>query len=213
MSCPDWSALAARRNDAHDANAARDANGAGEAAAAWQQALRHLDACASCRRQALAADPLLIFRRLPALEMGPEHERAEIEATRQAVAVMRTAALALQARPPFTRRLPINWRGLRPVHSRLAYAAGLALVALAVGSNHAWREDLRPRTVNTARPQRPQPGLSTTIPGAAAPGVPAATPASWRSPIERLNRPKARVYQYDGDHMSVVMIVDEKLDV
>jgi hypothetical protein len=208
MSCPDWSALAARRNDANDAHGS---DAAGEAAAAWQEALRHLDACAACRRQALAADPLLIFRRLPTLEMGPEHERAEIEATRQAVAVMRTAAMALQARPPFARRFPGNLRGLRPVHSRLAYAAGLALVALSVGSNHAWREDLRPRTLHTARPQ---PGLSTTtIPGAAAPGVPAATPASWRSPIERLNRPKARVYQYDGDHMSVVMIVDEKLDV
>lgn len=209
MSCPDWSALAARRNDAHDAHDSHDADIAGEAAA-WQEALRHLDACAACRRQALAADPLLIFRRLPTLEMGPEHERAEIETTRQAVAVMRTAALALQARPPFARRFPSHWRGLRPAHSRLAYAAGLALVALSVGSNHAWREDLRPRTLHTARPQ---PGLSTTIPGAAAPGVPAATPASWRSPIERLNRPKARVYQYDGDHMSVVMIVDEKLDV
>jgi hypothetical protein len=38
-------------------------------------------------------------------------------------------------------------------------------------------------------------------------------PASSRSSIEGLSRPRARVYQLDGPHMSVVMIVDDKLDV
>ena len=31
--------------------------------------------------------------------------------------------------------------------------------------------------------------------------------------IESINRPKARVYQLRGNHLSVVMIVDEKLNV
>jgi hypothetical protein len=45
---------------------------------------------------------------------------------------------------------------------------------------------------------------------AAAPG---AQPAASRPSIEGLSRPEARVYQIDSPHMSVVMIVDDKLDV
>nr|MDP9120931.1 hypothetical protein [Acidobacteriota bacterium] len=43
--------------------------------------------------------------------------------------------------------------------------------------------------------------------------VPAAWRQSGRPSIEGLNRPEARVYQMDGDQFSVVMIVDEKLNV
>ncbi len=41
----------------------------------------------------------------------------------------------------------------------------------------------------------------------------AAQPAASRPSIEGLSRPEARVYQIDSPHMSVVMIVDDKLDV
>jgi hypothetical protein len=43
--------------------------------------------------------------------------------------------------------------------------------------------------------------------------APMVLPASSRSSIEGLSRPEARVYQIDGPQMSVVMIVDAKLDV
>jgi hypothetical protein len=43
--------------------------------------------------------------------------------------------------------------------------------------------------------------------------APGAQPAASRPSIEGLSRPEARVYQIDSPHMSVVMIVDDKLDV
>ena len=44
-------------------------------------------------------------------------------------------------------------------------------------------------------------------------GASAVQPAASRPSIEGLSRPEARVYQIDSPHMSVVMIVDGKLDV
>ncbi|HVS14573.1 MAG TPA: hypothetical protein VMV46_11660, partial [Thermoanaerobaculia bacterium] len=57
MSCPDWRAL-------------RDEDAPTEAAAA---ARRHLRECATCRREALAADPTLMFA-LAAPEVAPSDE-------------------------------------------------------------------------------------------------------------------------------------------
>ena len=52
---------------------------------------------------------------------------------------------------------------------------------------------------------------------AAAPTVARAVPAAFAEPelptVEGVNRPGARVYNMDGEGMSVVMIVDESLDV
>ena len=106
MSCPDWTALAARRDDG------------------WAAAVEHFDGCTLCRREALLADPLLVFRRLPAAELTPAEERAEVEAVRQAVAAMRTAE-RLEVRRSFA-----GWR-------RWAAAAVLAGAALAVGRDKA----------------------------------------------------------------------------
>ena len=108
MSCPDWTALAAR-------GALEDAEPAG-----WAEAVAHFDACSRCRREALAADPLLVFRRLPASEMPPAEEHSEVESMRQAVAAMRTAR-RLESRRSFA-----GWR-------RWAAAAVLAGVSLGGG--------------------------------------------------------------------------------
>lgn len=102
MSCPDWTALAVRRDDG------------------WEAAVEHFDGCTLCRREALAADPLLVFRRLPASELTPAEEQAEIDAVRQAVTAMRKAE-RLEWRRSFA-----GWR-------RWAAAAVLAVAALTVG--------------------------------------------------------------------------------
>ena len=109
MSCPDWTGVATRRETEPDG---------------WAAAVEHFDSCALCRREALAADPLLVFRRLPAVELAPAEERAEVEAVRQVVAAMRTAE-RLEVRRSFA-----GWR-------RWAAAAVLTLASLSVGRDKA----------------------------------------------------------------------------
>lgn len=110
--CPDWDLLAVRRE--------RD----GADPEGWAEALVHFDACRECRREALAADPLLVFRRLPAPDLPPAEERSEVDSMRQAVAAMRTAK-RLEPGPRFT-----TWR-------RWAAAAVLAAASLSMGQDKA----------------------------------------------------------------------------
>jgi len=65
MSCPDWRRLAALR----EAQPELDPPG-------WEAIRRHLASCPACRREAVAADPLLAFTRLaePPADPGMEHE-------------------------------------------------------------------------------------------------------------------------------------------
>ena len=60
MTCPDWRTLVA----------ARDAGPAVELPA-WAEARRHAAGCDRCRAAALAADPLLLFARLPERVVTP----------------------------------------------------------------------------------------------------------------------------------------------
>lgn len=288
MSCPDWRRLdpAAHALAAPAAPAALDALDAIGAlhAVRWREALSHLETgCPHCWREALAVDPTLIFRRLPAPELTAAQEADEVEAARLAVAAMRTAsrmeeaargdagtrsASGLRRRwrdwqaesdwPGHAlRRLPAI-RSLPSLHvhsSRWALAAGLTAMALVYGSGHGWRP-LRPTATGApaalaspadalassvnpstqaghagqtgqdtrataefagpaAEPDGPGgqrgPGPRMMPPGWA--GASAVQPASSRPSIEGLSRPEARVYQIDSPHMSVVMIVDGKLDV
>lgn len=170
MSCPEWSRLAARRDEEPEG---------------WAEALGHFDGCPRCRPEALKADPLLVFRRLPVAELSPAAERSEAESMRLAVAAMRNAG-RLDSSHRFA-----GWR-------RWAAAAVLALASLAVSRDRA-----------------PRP-ISHSISGIAAAAVakPAVQHAAGEpAAIEGLNRPGARVYHMDGEGLSVVMIVDESLDV
>jgi hypothetical protein len=117
VSCPDWGRLAAGRERA-GADAAD--------AADWAEAMGHFDACTLCRREALKTDPLLVFRRLPAVELTSAEESSEVEAMRQAVAAMRTGK-RIEARRSFA-----GWR-------RWAAAAVLAVALLGVGRDKAPR--------------------------------------------------------------------------
>ena len=83
MSCPSWKELAARRDAPRDHCET----------AQWSDALAHFDrGCPDCRRAALAADPTLVFRRLPSLEMSAAQEASEVDSVIKAVAAMRTAS-------------------------------------------------------------------------------------------------------------------------
>lgn len=112
LSCPDWSRLAAVRS-ALDRNESAEPEG-------WAEAVAHFDACTLCRKDALKADPLLVFRRMAPVESTPAEDDLEIESMQQAVAAMRTAR-RLEARGRFA-----GWR-------RWAAAAVLAGVSLSVG--------------------------------------------------------------------------------
>ena len=70
MSCPDWRLLSERRDRQPDV---------------WDAALHHLDGCTRCRDAALAVEPTLLFRRLPA----PVVPASEVAAMKQAVAALR----------------------------------------------------------------------------------------------------------------------------
>jgi hypothetical protein len=131
MSCPDWTRLVVLR-ESLDAEPAE-----------WAEAMAHLDACPRCRREAVAADPLLVFRRLPAVDMPEGDERAEAESMRQAVAAMRTAR-RLESRQR------AGWR-------RWAAAAVLALASLSVSWDKVPRpEPEAPKAVAPA-PVAPRP--------------------------------------------------------
>lgn len=171
MSCPDWTGLVALRERAESETPE------------WSEAMAHLDACPRCRREALAADPLLVFRRLPAPEMPEGEERAEAEAMRQAVAAMRTA------RRVESRRRFAGWR-------RWAAAAVLALASLSV----SW--DKVPS---------PEPARVAAQPAVAAPDEP--SPAAGSATLEALDGSDARVYQINGQGLTAFMVVDNKLHV
>jgi hypothetical protein len=167
VACPDWSALAARRQ--HEGSELE-----------WTEAVEHFDGCTLCRRDAVAADPLLVFRRLPVVEMTPAEESSEVAAMRQAVAAMRTGK-RLEARRSFA-----GWR-------RWAAAAVLAVVSLGVSRDREPKLDLA-----VMAPQAPASQAS----GSAAPGT--SVPV-----LDGVDRPEARVYQWDSDEVSSVFIVDE----
>ena len=173
MSCPDWRQLAAHRE--------RE----GTDPAGWTAAMEHFDACPPCRREALAADPLLVFRRLPAVELGAPEERSEIEAVRQAVAAMRTAR-RLEARWSFA-----GWR-------RWSAAAVLALAALSVSRDR----DPRLEMGRTARASLPL-----------VPVQPDPNRAFVEPTLEVQNRPDARVYQLNDGGLAVIMVVHPSFDV
>jgi len=172
MSCPDWKALVALRESA-------DAEPAG-----WAGAMAHLDACPRCRREALEADPLLVFRRLPKVEMTEGGERDEAESMRQAVAVMRTAR-RLESHQRFA-----GWK-------RWAAAAVLALASLSV----SW--DKVPRS----QPEPEPAALKVEAP------APAPRPTPGSATLESLDGSDARVYQMNGQGVTAFMIVDHKVDV
>jgi len=194
VSCPNWSALVAFRD-------ARGGDPPG-----WEENLAHLDACPACRRQALAADPTLAFRRLP----RPDVKAADIDAIRQGVAALREASrlgLARPEPPPAghedgrtdegePRQGRRGW-GWLPGATRIAAAVVLVVVALALAPGN-------PLTLGDFTPITTAAREGVTSPA----GVEATMPL-----IEDLDLPDPRVYQIAEEDIQVVMVFDESLDL
>ena len=202
--CPDWRTLSRHRVEPD-----------GVEPLGWPQALEHFDRCPLCRKEAIAADPTLLFRRLaapaplstlgshasPASSAASTSGGEEIEAMLAGVAALRAASRLAAPRRPHVLH---GWQ-------RWAVAAALAVAALSLGTNRLPAGGaLRTLAAIPAVADLAAPGVDRID---TAPSGLNVVPAANPSPIEGLNRPDARVYQMDGDHLSVVMIVDESLDV
>jgi hypothetical protein len=184
VSCPDWPALVAYRE-------AR-----GEDPPGWRASLDHLAGCADCRRRALAADPLLVFQRLPAVAVAP----GEVTAVQQAVATLRRSRRVAAASPA-----PAGAAGRRRslADGRWRWSAAAAVLLAAALT-------LAPAGPGAGRGRGPQsapvsPHL-TTVRGQADPVLTSAF-------VEDFDLPDARVYQLAEEELSVVMIVDPSFDL
>lgn len=196
--CPDWVALAAARD-------AGDERG-------WRRSLGHLDSCGGCRRRALAADPTLLFRSLPRVEVAP----SEVAAMREGVASMRRAR---RVAPQPTGR--IGRVAARVGASRAVAAAfgrrgrGLAAAGLlAAASGGLWialpaAEQAAPETVPAASE-----AARSTVPAAGRVPPRSAAPSAAEPVFMDLSLPRsADVYRVGNGGLKVVMVVDERLDV
>lgn len=178
MSCPDWKLLMADR-------------AGGDDPPGWNAALAHMDECDGCRRTALAADPSLVFRRLPAFTA----DAAEVDAMRRGVANLRHASRVVgEGQDAVPRRRRFFADRLRHL------AAALVLAAAGFGLWFAGTGDDAP----AAHPAEPIPAVATAAPHGSA-GLPV---------FEDLSRPhQADVYQVGEEGLTVVMMVDETLDI
>lgn len=167
-----------------------DRDAGGEDPADWQSALDHMDDCDDCRKQALAADPTLVFRHLPPVTV----DAAEVASMRAAVASLRQASRTLDRAESAPPSQPAFVRGAGDQARRVAAALVLAAAGLGVWFAAGQGED--PATV-------------IALPAITAPAVAAALPV-----YEELIRPhEPNVYQMGGDDLTVVMVVDETLDI
>ena len=186
--CPDWRQLAAARDTSPDEPAG------------WEDALRHLDDCAACRRAAVEADPLLAFRRLPA----PTFAADEVEAMRLRVAALRgaarvappSAAPAAGFRAAAGGRLVRSLRPLRALPLRQLAAAVLVLAAVLAGGNGARHQSAASKAV-------------ALVPA----GAPLDAALASEPVLDELDQPFDHVVQWNGDDLSVVLVVDERLGV
>ena len=191
MSCPNWTSLAAHRLSG-------DSEPEG-----WSDALAHFDNCQLCRKQALKADPTLVFRRLPPVSsaaMTEAQEQAEVESVRQAVAAMR-AASRLDSREG-RRSTSSGWK-------RWAAAAALAVAALAIPSHEPReaRRDGEPAAIFSE-------GRMADLSGELVSDAPASQQVDlgWSVVEGVVSSSQTRVYEMSGE-MPVVMVVNEDIDL
>jgi hypothetical protein len=177
--CPDWQRLVAHRNR----------RGAPEPPG-WHAALDHLASCVACQKSAPRADESLLFRRLPAIEVGDD----EIAAMQVRVHNMRRVAPVLPAARP-------SWRGTR----RLAAAAALTLLGLSLESGSSFPPSVRDPAGEAASASTDP--LSTEL------SAQMVELAGLAPTVEVLDG-NARVYQVApmDEVYALVMIVDSSLD-
>jgi len=193
MSCPNWDDLARRRSTAR------------REPAAWRQAIRHLDGCRSCRRQALESDSLLVFRLRSEASRKPLDEAA---AAAEVDAMCRSVRAVVHSRQWESPR-----RRSRPSQAwRQAAAVGLlAFLLLVLGPGEragslpsAGLPDSSLALVEVDR------SAGSTTDDELLDILTEALPVSL---VEDVDRPGARVYEMRRDNLSLVMIVDRSFDV
>jgi hypothetical protein len=236
MSCPDWRNLdaAARETAAWD-NALRHLDGG--CAACWRDALAVDPTLVFRRLPVPELSPAAEADEVAATRLAVAAMRTASRAERGTLGD-RLPELASSAFPARAGRLLRLQSARSPQIARWSLAASLTLMALVFGSSHGWRNTgagMHAAAVHgiTVAAAAASPGFapsSSTISSSSSSTLvrpltgqaarrwgsyPAGDtlPAASRSSIDGLSQPDARVYQLDGPHMSVVMIVDEKLDV
>jgi hypothetical protein len=153
----------------------------------WTAAVEHLDDCPVCRRQAFSLDPSLLF----VAQAPPSVDDAEVGRIKANVHTLLRARAAERTSHRVRRGLG-------------RFAAAAAVVALMVLlPTHTSRQAL---TAPAALP-----GLASDA------GAIAASDAGlMEAPapvIEPLDLPAARIYQLGGENFSIVMVVDDSIDV
>lgn len=135
MSCPDWSTLIDRRQDA-------------EGELRWDRALLHLAECDTCRDEAHAVEPTLIFRRRPLAQP----DQREIDEMKQAVAAMRRAQPIVE--PARRRRLQrrFNIASLMRVAATIAVLTGSMALFNILGPAETGPPAAGPRAIETGSP-------------------------------------------------------------
>ncbi|HWM91619.1 MAG TPA: hypothetical protein VN493_12705 [Thermoanaerobaculia bacterium] len=201
-SCPDWTTLAAHRREPK-----------GVEPAGWSEALAHFDGgCKVCRKAALKSDPTLVFRRLPAVPaavMTESQERAEVDAVRQAVSAMRAASRLDSLK---TGKRAFGGFGSFGRWKRWSAAAALTLVGLSIPG-----DDTR-----QLQPYEPQAAIFRN--GQMAVGSQGLVSGDSEQVTRQVDLdlpildggvdlPDARVYQQSYDGLSVVMVVDESINI
>lgn len=194
---PDWRPLLAHRFEADAAE---------PEAEIWAEAMAHFDRCAECRRAAVAIDPTLGFRRLPSavVSMSASQEADEVARMIAAVSVLRAEQR-------------VTHRAERTPWARWSVAAALVLAVVSVGTLGNRSPHGNPGSAGSDRAERsPQidaPQAAVFVPASSDLEISNGLSPRVGTAVEGIDRPDARIYQYDGDQMSVVMIVDESLDV
>ncbi len=182
MSCPDWRALVAAR----DAEPAADLP-------AWAEARRHAAQCGRCRQEALLADPLLLFSRLPERRVTPD-EIGDMQAA--VAALVRAGRIAEGAGAVSGSARRSAGSGLFSI-SRVAAALGICSLLALSGAP-------RSRPAGLGEVARSPQSTRAALAGEVLP---------LDSVVEELDRPGARIYELPQSDMAVVMIVDASLDV
>ena len=171
MSCPDWQTLCRRHETERDETPE------------WRAALTHLDECRACQDAAPAFDPALLFRRLPALEVGHD----DVEAMKQAVAGMRRGRTIERRVSPWTR----YWR----------QAAALAAVLL--GSV----------LLKGAGVEAPATGTTSAVSSQAAPRAAADIDLWRMPLVETADPTYGSIIQVVDDDISLVLVMPSETDV
>ncbi|MEM8994939.1 MAG: hypothetical protein AAGF23_09120 [Acidobacteriota bacterium] len=189
MSSIDWQRLVGD----HDRAPERDDD-------AWIEALMAMDEDPAERERAEAADPLLMFRRLP----EPDVTASDIDSMKAAVATMRQVSETLaESAPTPARRRPERW--ILPIAAALVLAVTLVLLA-----GHGAAVD-GPQAAGTVASMTPPVEASFTAADFVLDG--AALAASELPLVEDADPGSDLLMQIENDEMSLVVVLAPDQDV